>query len=117
MGDCLMPGTRCSLLSFAILAGLAASVHAQLYENKTVKTEIALPSPAEVQKLGVFPEKIVLSGQDDAAQLVVTGTVQTDRLQDLSGNVAYQVANPALARVTSAGRVLPLANGTTEITA
>ena len=38
-------------------------------------------------------------------------------LQDLTGDVTFDVADPNVARVTSAGRVIPLANGSTEITA
>src|SRR6185312_17215232 len=38
-------------------------------------------------------------------------------LQDLTGEVKYEAANKKVIRVTSTGRVLPLANGTTEITA
>src|SRR5262249_57250461 len=37
--------------------------------------------------------------------------------QALSGDVKYEVADPKVARVSTAGRVVPLANGSTEITA
>ncbi|HZU34989.1 MAG TPA: DUF1549 and DUF1553 domain-containing protein, partial [Gemmataceae bacterium] len=39
------------------------------------------------------------------------------RLQDLSGDVRYESANPKIVRVTSAGRVLPVGNGSTMIRA
>ena len=35
-------------------------------------------------------------------------------LQDLSGDVKYEVADPKIARVSTSGRVIPLANGRTE---
>ncbi|HEY7308380.1 MAG TPA: DUF1549 domain-containing protein, partial [Gemmataceae bacterium] len=43
--------------------------------------------------------------------------LQSGQVQDLSGDVKYETANPKIVRVSSTGRVLPLANGTTEITA
>ncbi|MFO0966497.1 MAG: DUF1553 domain-containing protein [Gemmataceae bacterium] len=104
----------------AALCGLvfAGSASAQLYDKKTVKSEpTPLPTPADVTKLTVQPEKVILKGQDDSAQLVVSALVKDGRLQDLSGEVKYAIANPALAKVTSSGRIVPLANGTTEITA
>src|SRR5262249_46980524 len=53
----------------------------------------------------------------DAAQLVITATLKDGREQDLSGDVQYAVADGKTARVLSSGRVLPLANGTTQIVA
>src|SRR5207244_905499 len=58
-----------------------------------------------------------LKGGDDAQQVVITGRLAGERLQDLTGDVTYEVADGKVVRVTSAGRVVPLANGTTEITA
>src|SRR5262245_28119636 len=82
------------------------------------KTESeALPRPSDVKSLAVHPERITLTGSDDAQQLVITAALNQGGVQDLSGDVKYEVANAQVARVTSAGRVLPLANGTTEITA
>src|SRR5262245_5611606 len=75
-----------------------------------------LPKPAEVQSLTAQPGKITLKGRDDAWQLVVTAAVG-NRRQDLTGDVQYTVADPKVARVTSTGRVIPLANGSTEVTA
>src|SRR5439155_21000774 len=39
------------------------------------------------------------------------------RVQDLTGDVTYDVADGKVVRVTTTGRVIPLANGATEITA
>src|SRR5438132_5907169 len=104
----------CTILTWS--AGRAAAD--DLYNKKPVKGDIvAMPSPAEVQALAVQPTTVTLKGEDDSAQLVVTGQIAGGRLQDLTGDIKYEVANPALARVTSAGRILPLSNGTTEITA
>jgi hypothetical protein len=89
-----------------------------LYNKNPVKGDaVALPAPAEVQALEVFPAKVALKGLDDSLQLVVTGNLAASRRQDLSGDVKYEIANPAVARVTSSGRIIPLTNGTTEVTA
>ena len=60
---------------------------------------------------------VALRGQDESRQLILTGHVGDGRLQDLTGDVKYEVADPKVARVTSAGRVLPQSNGSTTITA
>jgi len=73
-------------------------------------------NPGEVKKLEAWPVRIELTGKDDSAQLVVTGEL-ADRMQDVTGDVKYAVANPAVARVTSDGRIVPLGNGITEIRA
>jgi hypothetical protein len=109
-----MQGSRSRWL--ALVAGLALLSHSAAEEKKPASDQIALPKPADVQALAVAPAAVVLKGQDDSAQLVITAQL-AGRQQDLTGDVQYEVANPALARVTSAGRILPLANGATEITA
>src|SRR5438132_6570071 len=106
-----------------LLAGLALTLTGapssaqSLYGKALPKGELVLPPPADVQALTVFPTKVSLKGQDDSAQLVVSGTLKDNRSQDLSGDVKYDIANPAVARVTTAGRILPLTNGTTQVTA
>lgn len=78
---------------------------------------VVLPKPNEVQTLVVHPAKVDLKGSDDAKQLVITGTLAGERLQDLTTDIAYEVADTKVVRVTTTGRVVPVANGTTEITA
>jgi hypothetical protein len=117
-----MPGTplRCSaLLALAALTCSAAQLLASdLYDKTPTKTEqTALPAPADVQGLSVYPDKIVLKGMDDAGQVVLTAKLSGERFQDLTGDVKYDVANPKVARVTTAGMVVPVGNGATEITA
>jgi len=91
---------------------------ADLYSNKTVKGDtIAMPSPAEVQALAVYPAKVTLKGMDDSAQLILSASLAGGRLQDLTGDIKYEVTNPGIVRVTTSGRVMPLANGSTEIKA
>lgn len=78
---------------------------------------ITLPKPNEVQSLAIYPTKITLKGGDDAAQLIVTATLADGKLQDLSGDAKFVVADNKTVRVTAGGRVIPVANGATEITA
>src|SRR5262249_50074381 len=56
-------------------------------------------------------------GADDAQQLVLTTALTGGQLQDLTHDAKYEVADPKGARVTSTGRVLPLANGATTVNA
>jgi len=90
-----------------------------LYSGKepTKLDSVALPKPGDIKSFAVHPAKIALKGMDDAQQLVFTAELIGGRLQDLTGEVKYEVADKKVVRVTSTGRVLPLANGTTEITA
>lgn len=55
-------------------------------------------------------------GADESHQLVITG-VTADRLQDLTGDVSYEVADLKVVRVSASGRLVPLANGATTVTA
>jgi hypothetical protein len=75
------------------------------------------PRPAEIQSLTIHPTRISLKGLDDAAQLVLTAALADGRLQDLTAEAKFDVGDVKVARVTSTGRVLPVGNGSTEITA
>jgi hypothetical protein len=79
--------------------------------------EVSVPKPAEVRALALYPPKVNLKGRDDACQLICTATLSGSRLQDLSGDVRYEVAEPRIVSVSSDGRVVPLANGATHIIA
>jgi hypothetical protein len=74
-----------------------------------------LPPPGEVRSLAVYPERIELTGSDSSCQLIVTATLANGRLQDLSGAATFEANGGKLVRVTSAGRVLPLASGSGEV--
>jgi hypothetical protein len=76
-----------------------------------------MPAPAQVQALTAYPSQIKLKGSDDVQQLVLTAGLAENQQQDLSADVKYEVADPRIVRVTSSGRVIPLADGHTEITA
>jgi hypothetical protein len=107
-----------------ILLGLALSLIAYspaIAQNepakKVLSDTIKLPTPAEVKELQAFPKEFLLFGEDDARQIVLTGILPDGRTQDLTGDVQYEVADSKILRVTSAGRVMPVANGATTITA
>lgn len=64
--------------------------------------------------LAVFPLSISLNGSDDSRQLVITEQ-QPALALDVTNMVKYTVGNQNLAKVLPDGRVIPLANGKTEI--
>jgi hypothetical protein len=108
------------LLTLAVLAYEGGSLRAgDLYSGKEPAkiANVTLPAPGDIKSLHIHPNRIALKGIDDAQQLVLTAELINGQLQDLSGDVKYETANPKIVRVTSTGRVLPLANGATEITA
>jgi hypothetical protein len=92
---------------------------ADLYPSKepTRQPAASLPRPGDIQELTVQPERVALKGIDDAAQLIVTAKLTTGRLVDLTHDVKFEAANDKAVRVTSTGRVVPLANGETKVTA
>jgi hypothetical protein len=72
---------------------------------------------AKVTNLIATPAKITIEGSDAVRQLVVTATLKDGQLQDRTVSATYETADPGIIRVTSSGQILPLANGTTTITA
>ncbi|VTR96801.1 Ig-like domain-containing protein OS=Singulisphaera acidiphila (strain ATCC BAA-1392 / DSM 18658 / VKM B-2454 / MOB10) GN=Sinac_3078 PE=4 SV=1: Big_2: Big_2: PSCyt2: PSD1 [Gemmata massiliana] len=72
---------------------------------------------APVTAVTAYPASFKLRGMDDAPQLVITGTRADGRAVDLTANATYTVTDAKVARIDKTGRVFPLANGTTEITA
>jgi Protein of unknown function (DUF1549)/Protein of unknown function (DUF1553) len=107
--------------TFAVVTGLlfaASPAFGDIYNKTNAPADgIVLPKPNEVQSLTVHPSKVTLKGGDDAAQLILTATLTDGRLQDLSGDVKYTVADNKTVKVTVSGRVIPAANGATEIVA
>jgi hypothetical protein len=109
---------RCkSLLAAFGLALIAAPAWSHADEPAAKSSEVRLPAAAEVASLEAYPAKVRLVGGDESCQLILTGKLANNVLQDLTGAAQYDIANPQLARVTSAGRVIPLADGATQITA
>src|SRR5689334_16421434 len=96
------------LAAVVVLASLSPALRA---------ADAPLPSPGDVKALAIHPAKVGLIGSDAAAQLVVTATLADGREVDLTHSVKYTVADGKAATVLTTGRVLPRANGTTEIVA
>src|SRR5262249_14552784 len=107
------------LMALVALLGSGGRLSAgDVAKSEPVQTELAaLPKPAEVKSLAVYPAQIALKGTDDAQQLIITAALTDNRSQDLSGDVKYEVADAKIVRVSTAGRMVPLANGKTEIVA
>ena len=80
---------------------------------------LATPAPAadsSITALAAYPTALKLTGADDAPQLVITGTRGDGREIDLTRDVTYSVSDSRVIRVESSGRVVPLNNGSAEIT-
>jgi hypothetical protein len=69
-----------------------------------------------IVRLSVYPQAIQLQGLNATAQLVVTGHNPDGREVDLTALATYSVGNPTTIRVEASGRVVPLANGNTNLT-
>jgi hypothetical protein len=110
---------RSVLVALAVLcsAGVASAADAKSSRKRTRTEEMKLPKPAEVRSLALYPATITLKGRDDTCQLICTGTLAAGRLQDLSADVKYEAADRRIVLVSSAGRVMPLADGSTHIMA
>ena len=107
-------------LLLALAAGLLACSPAVAQTEPAKKATsdiIQLPTPAEVKELQAYPKEFQLIGEDDARQIVLTGVLQNGAYQDFSGDAVFEVADNKILRVTSGGRVMPIANGKTTITA
>ncbi len=91
-----------------LLLAFAAVAHAQ---------DAALPKPADIKTLAIHPDKIALTGGDASTQLVVTATLNDGKLVDLTHDVKFAVADGKTVSVSDTGRVLPKANGTTDLVA
>ena len=100
-----MPAARARLLAVLLLA---IGSTAQAADPSPV-------TPADVKSLAVHPARVMLTGSDDAAQLVVTGTLADGRPIDLTHEVKYTVEADAGVVVTVAGRVTPRDNGETPV--
>ena len=108
------------LLALAIFLCAGGSLFAgDLYSGKEPdKLEnVPLPKAGEIKSLTTHPRQIALKGIDDAQQLILTAELLNGQVQDLTSDIKYEVADKKVVRVTSTGRVVPLANGATEITA
>lgn len=101
MCRCCSAGTVAAILLMLV----AGASHAQPFSVGGIRT------------LSIEPTAVQLRGGDAAVQLLITASLTDGRLQDVTCDVVYQVTDEKVARVGKTGRVLPLANGETTITA
>jgi hypothetical protein len=97
---------------FRLWAVLAAIASVLAPVGRLAAAEI---NPADVKSVAVHPAKVALTGADDAAQVLVTATLANGQLADLTSDATYTVADGKSAQVLAGGRVLPRADGATEI--
>jgi Protein of unknown function (DUF1549)/Protein of unknown function (DUF1553) len=76
----------------------------------------ARAAESPVTALAAYPTALKLKGTDDAPQLIVTGKRADGREIDLSRVVTYTASDPKVIRVEPNGRVLPVGNGSAEVT-
>jgi len=78
----------------------------------------AAEAPLAITKLSAYPSSLKIRGAEDAPQLVLTGDTANGRQVDVTDAVKYTVADAKIAKIDPAtGRVFPLANGSTTLTA
>ena len=107
----------CALGAFTLFMGSALGDEPSRSASLSMPPA-ALPESSTVESIDIYPSKVTLRGADDARQLIVTATVASRRRQqDLTSDVKYEAGDPRVARVTSGGRIIPVANGKTEIKA
>src|SRR5438093_977024 len=106
-----------ALLALGALALAVADLAAgDVYKAEPTKSSDPAPiAAADVQALSVNPAKVVLRGGDDAMQIVVTATLKNGEVRDASGQVKFAAADEKLLRISTSGRVTPVADGSTEI--
>ncbi len=73
----------------------------------------AAPAP---QKIAAFPTNLAILGVEDAPQIAITGEAN-GREYDFTTEAKYSVGDAKIVRIEPNGRIFPLANGSTEITA
>ena len=72
---------------------------------------------ANVSRLRIDPQEFVLSGDRERLQILVTGQTDTENVVDLSSKVVFQTETKGIIRVSQSGRIEPIADGTTRVTA
>ncbi len=105
----------CLFALMGLLTPLAAPEFASA--QSTPIPPLTLPAGRKIVAVDAFPSQMKLTGQDDRAQVLVTGKLDDGSLVDLTHYSSYTSSNPALLQFTGKGRVTPLGNGTTQVVA
>ena len=107
------------LLSLVILLINGAFVRAEneLYEEEDLPIAAISESEfATLNRLEILPQEFTLDTSRRRLQLVVIGHF-SDGTADLTRNVQFHIANPALAGMTQQASAFPISDGKTEIVA
>jgi hypothetical protein len=107
----MQPITRCTRI--AVLVSLALGLAGG--PARAAPPEVV--GKGEVRSLSAFPERLTLRGAERVQQLVVTARHENGGVSDATARATFRSADPAVARVEPSGLVVPLKNGTTEVTA
>jgi len=98
--------------SFSVLA-LAQETAGPDSPGELTRLELIVPTAASTGTNQVLR----LHGADARQQLLVTASFSTGALRDYTREVTYQTSPAGVIQVSKTGRVTPLADGTTTITA
>ncbi len=71
--------------------------------------------PVVAEDIQVFPPVVALDRPEASQQLLVTGKSPDGRLVDWTHAASFEVADPAIAEVSTSGRIEPRTDGKTEI--
>src|SRR6266496_4237172 len=98
--------------SFSVLA-LAQETAGPDSPGELTRLELLVPTAASMETNQVLR----LRGADARQQFLVTASFSTGALRDYTREVSYQTSPAGVIQVSKTGRVTPLAEGTTTITA
>lgn len=79
-----------------------------------VTSAVAAPTDRQLSKIEVFPSAVTLLHARDRQSIVVQASYSDGVTRDVTGEVKYTFANPALAKLND-NRITPAADGTTEL--
>ena len=78
-------------------------------------TAVAEPSSSDLLSLRLTPEKTTLRWKGASQQFSVVATLAGGRQEDVTARAEFSLADPAVARLGSAGRVLAAGDGQTHL--
>lgn len=98
----------------SLLIAAAWRLDASPKENPTAAAD---PASRRCVELRVDPPSFTLRGDQASLQAVVTGVRTDGLLVDLTHEATFETSDPAVAKPTPGGRILPVGDGRAEITA
>jgi large repetitive protein len=80
------------------------------------ETSFVVPSPEPITALHVNPESLVFSALNTFQDLSATADLESGGTENVSSKATYSSSNPGVVSVNANGRVVPVSNGTANIT-